>query len=227
MYQYKIYFFILPVFYLVYTLFTSTYYSKSLTRIEKNNIIINSETLEEKEENLSFIDKMIDKYAFFFNYKEKKYIRSTIFDSNKFFDLIDEKYLGKEIFPKNDKISTYFLVGKAFMTTYLDSTPNCLRIVNNSHEKYKYGFIYTEFSTKYEDIDILKIICAGILFHNISTDKKLELSEEDSLHLQKFKNIYCINDIINNLYSIIYENKKNLLRLRSILENNKTILYNI
>ena len=113
------------------------------------------------------------------------------------------------------------------MTTYLDSTPNCLRIVNNSHEKYQYGFIYTDFSMTSKDIDKLKIICAGILFHNISTDKKLELSKEDSLDLQKLKNIYCINDIIDNLYSIIYENKNKLLRLRSILENNKTILYKI
>lgn len=174
-----------------------------------------------------FIDEIIHKYAYFLDKEKKKILEKDMFRKNKFFEIIDELYLGKEI-KKNKNISTFFLVGKAFMTTYLDSTPNCLRIVNNSHKNYESGYIYTEFcSKKIKEIDQLKIICGGILFHNIYTDKKVKLSDEDSLLLQRLKRIYSLNDIIDDIYSIIYKNQSKLLRLRCILENNKSILYDI
>ena len=236
------------LFYLVYYIVSSTYINYPTTSIKNknnnknlnisvqktettelsnnSNNFIKSNTLIKKK-NDDFVDKMINKYAYFLNEKQKKIVKNNI-HSKKFFDIIDEIFLGKEIIEKNEKISTFFLVGKGFMTTYLNTTPNCLRILNKSHKKYELGYIYTEFwSNKISEIDQLKIICSGILFHDICSNKKLELCKNDLLLLRELKKKYNVNDIIDEIYYIIYKNKNKLLRLRSILENNKSIIYSI
>ena len=74
-------------------------------------------------------------YAFFLNKEEKKILKSNIIlNKNTFFNNIDDIYLGQLISYNSYKISNYYLIGKAFMTTYLKSTPNCLRIVNQSEK---------------------------------------------------------------------------------------------
>lgn len=229
--MFKLYIFGSLILYLIY-IFTSSSYSNNFDklnnfdRLNNSDNSNNSDKLNDKK--IDFVDKMIEKYGYFLDNQQQLYLKTNMINSKKFFDIIDELYLGKEINNKKRNISTYFLVGKAFMTTYLDSTPNCLRIINNSHEKYEYGFIYTEFcSTEIKEIDQLKIICAGILFHNILSNKNLELSDDESLLLQRLKKKYCIDDIIDNIYSIIYENKDKMIRLKNILDDNKSIFYNI
>jgi hypothetical protein len=63
------------------------------------------------------------------------------------------------------------------------------------------------------------------LYHNIYSDKNLQLSFEDLELLKKLKREYSMDDIINEIYSTIYENKKRMLRLERILFQNKTILF--
>ena len=231
--MYKLYIFGLLILYLIYIFISSSYSNNSNNSnkfVEIKNNKLNEKEDQEKEidKKKDFIDEIIEKYGYFLDNQQQLYLKTNMINSNKFFEIIDELYLGKEISPKKRNISTYFLVGKAFMTTYLDSTPNCLRIINNSHEKYEYGFIYTEyFPTEINEIDKLKIICAGILFHNILSNKSLELSDDESLLLQRLKKKYCINDIIDNIYFIIYENKNEMIRLKNILDNNKSIFYNV
>lgn len=229
--MYKLYIFGLIILYLIYIFIFSSYsnYNEvSINKVQNKKYKKNKNISKKEILKKDFIDEMIDKYAYFLDSHQKLYLKTNMINSNKFFEIIDELYLGKEINNKKRNISTYFLVGKAFMTTYLDSTPNCLRIINNSHEKYEYGFIYTEyFPTEIKEIDQLKIICAGILFHNILSNKSLELSDDESLLLQRLKKKYCIDDIIDNIYSIIYENKNKIIRLKNILDNNKSIFYNV
>lgn len=216
--MYKIYVFFIFICYLLFSFF---YKSKNnVTNLKKNN-----------NKNKTFIENIIEDHTFFLNKKQKKIIIKNILEKKKintyFFDLIDEMYLGKEIF-YNENISVYYLIGKAFMTSYLENTPNCYRIVNKSHEKSKNGYVYTfNESQSISNVDKLKIISSGIFFHNISIDSKLIIPEDDLIFLNKYSSIYKLDDIIYSIYSIIYKNKKKMIRFADILKNNKSLLYTL
>ena len=157
------------------------------------------------------------------NHKKKKIIVNKNY-SQYFFKSIDDLYLG-DIVNTNYKISQYYLIGKAFMSTYLDETPNCLRIVNESRLLQKYGYIYYFATKKVSDKNQLKIMLAGILLHNISSENKLELPPSDLILLENLSQNYDINDITNNIYPIIHNNINKLTISSDILSKNKTILY--
>lgn len=209
MYHYKFYIFFLSVIYILYLLISPT----------KNN--------NHKQQ---FIEEIINQHAYFLNESQKKKLRKSISFSGHFFQSIDDLYLGHLLNNNKNNISQYYLTAKAFMTSYLDETPNCLRIVNESRSLQKCGYIYyfptqKNIKIKISSVNKLKIILAGILFHNISSENKLELPSSDLILLENLSEHCNINDITNDIYPIIHKNKNKLTISSDMLVKNKTILY--
>lgn len=209
--MYKIYIFLFLLLFLLYELGKYVFRNNSL---RENNCNQNK-----------FINKTIDEHAYFLNEKDKQIIIKDM-NKNGFFNTIDSIFLGKELLDYEKHISIYYLLGKSFMTSYLKTTPNCLRIVNKSHEKSILGYIYVEnYDYKMKDYDKLKIILSGVLFHNMYSKKKLLFPKEDILFLKKNNNKYDIHLLSHSIYNILFLHKKKLKKCCYILKENKNILY--
>lgn len=121
------------------------------------------------------------------------------------FDTIDDIVLGALI-DNHINISEFHFIGKALISTIINSTPNCLRINVENRMNYNNGYIYFEqqdqLLSQYEQfiLELGSLLCFHLFEYDIS-DKIL-------FHV----NNYDINDkikIINDVTSILlfYEDR--------------------